>query len=905
MRYPAIVLSILAGAVTLLAAPASPQDEDVSTLIRQLRKPDKEIRISALRKLAKLGPTGSSAAPAVSKLVKGKDSVVRIYAVLALVRMGKDGMSRLEKDLRHPDPVIRRAVISGLDIHAGADPEDAVPILIRALKDRDAEVVMNTLSALGTHGAKAGSAIPVLTSMLKDDRHSAGAAGAVLRIVPETDLARRAVKRLIAILEGQAPGERYHAAYAFSLAGPEAREPVREALPVLLKLLRDPKSHIRHHAACALGHLGADAKAAVPDLMRMTGEGELAPRTSAIEALGKIGPAAAAAIPVLRKTAESSDSIVASLSRTALDRIDPDGTWRDLPAQAPKEPPPERRLPALLTRISEELTRDLTKRTRQCVILVLDDSMGEDLVTQVWPAWKGLLEAHPLRKDRRLYMGLVVLSEKSYVAVRPTNKLATVAAAIEKISRKKNNFYKNTMEAVRLAATLARIRQGNRAVVLYSQDNADGEDEIERTVAMLRAGRTRFYAVTPEAIYSDHYWKNYAYPGKKNAFFDPKTREPIELKFAIRGEESPFIEFPYRWLYTAIYSRSIADFGVWDGNSPLLVPSGFTFYAPARLARESGGKIFLCPPARPIPSFCIFVDCPLCAGAHDDCDATYDETKLKLTAPSLDARGDYVNRKNVDPLQAMALRVWWEASKIGVVSTKPPVRITPDNRLTPQEGPASDEAVYFSAPWFVADKVANVKWQKLAADAKKKAAATDELLKRMEGELGGVDRLAADKRWLATVEALQACLAVSRMNLLLWGEFCIKQDMKKFEDGILSVESHPRYSFCHGGKALRDAEKLTDDPGIAGAWRALSATVDEIIDRHRGTPWALIVRRTMILGWQVRIRRPSPPSGGNTVRSRRAKTGSEDKRTQTPPTRAGRSSRGSSSSRSGATGGNR
>jgi HEAT repeat protein len=97
------------------------------------------------------------------------------------------------------------------------------------------------------------------------------------------------------------------------------------AMPVLLLVLNEkaPKewiSDLRPLAAEALGHFGADAKSAIPDLVDMLKAPSELCRAAAVEALGAIGPTANDAIPALQAM-EKEDSRFRPLVQKALAAI--------------------------------------------------------------------------------------------------------------------------------------------------------------------------------------------------------------------------------------------------------------------------------------------------------------------------------------------------------------------------------------------------------------------------------------------------------------------------------------------------------------------------------------------------------------------------------------------------------
>jgi len=95
---------------------------------------------------------------------------------------------------------------------------------------------------------------------------------------------------------------RKDAAFALGRIGPRAKD----AVPSLIRSLKDENKHVRREAVWALGAIGPSAKAAVPALTKAIDDTmgtyigrELDINEVAIESLGKIGPGAVRAIPAL------------------------------------------------------------------------------------------------------------------------------------------------------------------------------------------------------------------------------------------------------------------------------------------------------------------------------------------------------------------------------------------------------------------------------------------------------------------------------------------------------------------------------------------------------------------------------------------------------------------------------
>lgn len=197
MRRMSVVLSVM------LCLTATVHATDVTTLVKNLKAKDTDVRRQAAKELADMGKTRNldadearalkAAVPALLVAMKDNDVFVRRFATQALGQFGTD------------------------DSHT-------LPALIAALKD-DKQVVEAAATALGKMGAPA---VKPLADMVKDKNKDV--------------LARK--KGLTSLAE----------------IGPAARD----AVPVLVALLKDMP--VRLEAALALGAIGPDARAAVEPL---------------------------------------------------------------------------------------------------------------------------------------------------------------------------------------------------------------------------------------------------------------------------------------------------------------------------------------------------------------------------------------------------------------------------------------------------------------------------------------------------------------------------------------------------------------------------------------------------------------------------------------------------------------
>lgn len=92
-------------------------------------------------------------------------------------------------------------------------------------------------------------------------------------------------------------------------------------LTQLLAALRDSDQRVKELTAQAVGNVGADAAAAVLDLLRLLEDPEPGLRNSACIGLAGIGPAARDALPALQRALSDPSNDVRRFAQRAIDRI--------------------------------------------------------------------------------------------------------------------------------------------------------------------------------------------------------------------------------------------------------------------------------------------------------------------------------------------------------------------------------------------------------------------------------------------------------------------------------------------------------------------------------------------------------------------------------------------------------
>jgi HEAT repeat protein len=326
-----LVLSIVVGVASLaLVSPAYAQKflrKDIAGWVNDLGSEANEAtRRTAAFALGKMGSFAAAAVPALKRtLEKDASPKVREAAAFALGEIARES------------------------IKAAADPE-LVPLLSKSLNDAAWQVRRSAAFALGCLERDAGAAQEPLEAALRDafPEVRQNAAWALGRVGPP------AIPKLREALGDGDPFVKRDAAQALNLFEPE---PLRVALPDLLKLcqdsnaevrratvvvlirilgpedaklasaplqavLSDADEEIRRNAALALGNIGGkEAAPAVTVLVDALRRGDIELRRQAAAALRNIGPGAVTAVPDLTKVLKDEDRELRTNAALALGGI--------------------------------------------------------------------------------------------------------------------------------------------------------------------------------------------------------------------------------------------------------------------------------------------------------------------------------------------------------------------------------------------------------------------------------------------------------------------------------------------------------------------------------------------------------------------------------------------------------
>jgi HEAT repeat protein len=379
-----VLVSVVSNACLVKPPSGAPfsQCKEVSNLIKDLQKCDKEERPAIALELATLGVNAIDAVPLLisrmrdctdydrmvmayaiividhdqafkllplfEKVLVSSDDLERRKAVTYLTRLkhhAKPFSKRLVKELTHKDKEFREEVSEAL-MQIGVTGECAVP-LCEMLKNADWKTRYYAAYHLQQCRSESTTISKNLSKALRDTNLCVRAAVArtMLALDPTHVQAKQVAIRLLehqnwqirtmaaqAVLEADA--HNWDAIKALGKGLKETDTSLREqtvtllaqaskvekdAVVMLAKGLRDPNSSVRNAAAYLLGTLARKGKTAVPCLVDSLQDANYSTRENAARALGKIGQGGKAIVSSLTKAMEQNESTAAAAALVSID----------------------------------------------------------------------------------------------------------------------------------------------------------------------------------------------------------------------------------------------------------------------------------------------------------------------------------------------------------------------------------------------------------------------------------------------------------------------------------------------------------------------------------------------------------------------------------------------------------
>ncbi len=276
-------------------------------------------RAEAAWALGRLGPAAAAAEPRLERALGDGHESVRANAAQALGSLGpaaRHALPRLLALVSDPRQSVRwRAIESASKL--GADAA-SVPALVAALANTDSYVRAGALWTLRELGPEAREALPALTAAA-NDAHPGVRAVAVQALARVGQGDPASVAALVAALQGEGDADyRWKAARALGHLGPQAKA----AIPGLAAAVGDENGHVRREAVIALGRMGPDAgTSGVPALLRALDDPDPEIRGAAATALGRLQ--ASSARDALTRHLSDADASARSAVQNALERLAP------------------------------------------------------------------------------------------------------------------------------------------------------------------------------------------------------------------------------------------------------------------------------------------------------------------------------------------------------------------------------------------------------------------------------------------------------------------------------------------------------------------------------------------------------------------------------------------------------
>lgn len=249
----------------LAPRPASFDLNSLPSRLAGLKSKDVVVRRGTLAVLRDSGPRAAPLIPALIEALQDVDFEVRGSATRLLVKLGPRAVPELLTALKDSRPAIR-ASAAGLLSECEAAPEVAFPALLAALDDESASVRDPVIRSLGLLCRHRKETLPIIVRVLKDrDGEVRLAAIQIMGVLGPT--AAPAVPHLLAFLKDRDLDTRCATISTLGRIGALDKR----VMPVLIGLLNDKQREpaVRIAATCALSSMGAAARDAVPDLLKV------------------------------------------------------------------------------------------------------------------------------------------------------------------------------------------------------------------------------------------------------------------------------------------------------------------------------------------------------------------------------------------------------------------------------------------------------------------------------------------------------------------------------------------------------------------------------------------------------------------------------------------------------------
>lgn len=222
-------------------------------------------------------------------------------------------VSQFVAELQSEDARKRRE--AAFQLHQlGPEAVEALPALIKALDDDQAQVYFHAVSAIAKIGPAAEPAIPALIDYLRPVRQRYGEQVNLRAVFAISKIGEAALPQLQPLLDDADETTCANALEALSLMEPSVSA---KAADKMLELLGDPRERVADRNVRALAKLGGPV---IADLDQALREGNTLQKRDAIRALGRIGQSASNSASAIVEASQSDQALV-GVSLDALVRM--------------------------------------------------------------------------------------------------------------------------------------------------------------------------------------------------------------------------------------------------------------------------------------------------------------------------------------------------------------------------------------------------------------------------------------------------------------------------------------------------------------------------------------------------------------------------------------------------------
>lgn len=241
---------------------------------------------------------------------------------------------------------------------------------------------------------------------------------------------------------------------------------------------------------------------------------------------------------------------------------------------------------AAMSGVSHELLR-MMRQEKVMVVWLFDESesMRDDRATirdqfhKIYEELK-IAQAQQDKKgkaNKEAFIQTVILSYGSTIHTltkRPTADISEIQTAIDKVPDDKTgeeNLMRSLKHAMDTYTRPARVQKRKLVIIVVTDESGDDGDGVEGVLEASRRAKAPIYFMTRESIFG--------YPYASQTWVDKETG----ISFPVRVRRGPETAYPECLQYDGLHER-------WDSYS-----SGFGPYEMTRLARESGGVLYILP----------------------------------------------------------------------------------------------------------------------------------------------------------------------------------------------------------------------------------------------------------------------------------------------------------------------